>query len=181
VNDEHQQTIRILILEDDQWDVELAKRLLSGAGIAYEAVVVDTKEAFTAQLASFRPEVIISDYALPGFTGADGLRIAQERCPQVPYIVWSGVLGDEAAVELIKQGATDYILKDRPARLPSAVQRAFTEAQRRDRLAQIEDHLGQAQHLASIGQLRAAEQAVAATREMLDSARREITADEAPG
>jgi DNA-binding NtrC family response regulator len=181
VNDEHQQTIRILILEDDQWDVELAKRLLSGAGIAFEAVVVDTKEAFTAQLASFRPEVIISDYVLPGFTGADGLRIAQERCPQVPYIVWSGVLGDEAAVELIKQGATDYILKDRPARLPSAVQRAFTEARRRDRLAQIEDHLGQAQHLASIGQLRAAEQAVAATREMLDSARREITADEAPG
>jgi DNA-binding NtrC family response regulator len=181
VNDEQQQTIRILILEDDQWDVELAKRLLSGAGIAFEAVVVDTKEAFTAQLASFRPEVIISDYVLPGFTGADGLRIAQERCPQVPYIVWSGVLGDEAAVELIKQGATDYILKDRPARLPSAVQRAFTEARRRDRLAQIEDHLGQAQHLASIGQLRAAEQAVAATREMLDSARREITADEAPG
>jgi DNA-binding NtrC family response regulator len=182
VNDENEQTaIRVLILEDTEWDAELAKRLLSSAGIAFEAVVVDTKEAFTAQLASFRPEVIISDYVLPGFTGADGLRIAQERCPQVPYIVWSGVLGDEAAVELIKQGATDYILKDRPARLPSAVQRAFTEAQRRDRLAQIEDHLGQAQHLASIGQLRAAEQAVAATREMLDSARREMTAGEAPG
>ena len=72
MNDEHEQTeIRVLILEDTEWDAELAKRLLSSAGIAFEAVVVDTKEAFTAQLASFRPEVIISDYALPGFSGSE--------------------------------------------------------------------------------------------------------------
>jgi DNA-binding NtrC family response regulator len=174
-----EQAIRILILEDDPWDSDLAQRLLRDDGIRFKAVVVDTKEAFAAELDSLRPEVIISDFMLPGFTGADTLRIARERCPEVPYIFWSGVLGDEAAVELIKQGATDYILKDRPARLASAVKRAVTDARQRARLAQIEAQLGQAQSLASTGQLAAAQRAVALTREMIDSARSEMTAHDA--
>ena len=69
------------------------------------------------------------------------LKIAQEQCPQIPFIIWSGVLGDETAVGLIKQGATDYILKDRPARLASAIQRALAEAEQRAYLAQLEDQL----------------------------------------
>jgi DNA-binding NtrC family response regulator len=171
--------VRILILEDDPWDAERAKRLLSTAGVRFTAVVVDTLEAFTEQIASLNPEVILSDYQLPGFTGADALKVAQEKRPDIPFIVWSGALGDEAAVGLIKQGATDYILKDRPARLPSAVERAVAEARQRGRLAQIEANLGRAQHLASVGQLRAAEQAVAQTRQMLDSARQEMAAPDA--
>jgi len=167
---------RILILEDEAWDAELAQRLLTDAGLDYTAVIVDTKSAFTEQLTEFRPDLILSDYSLPGFSGADALRIAQHQCPQVPFIIWSGILGDEAAVDLIKQGATDYILKDRPARLPSAIERALHEARRRARLAQIEVQLGQAQRLASLGRLTAAEEAVHQTRELLAGVRSEVTA-----
>ena len=151
---------RILILEDEAWDAALAQRLLVGAGLELTAVVVDTKALFIEQLAAFQPEVILSDYHLPGFTGREALKIALEINPEIPFIIWSGVLGDEAAVELIKQGATDYVLKDRPARLPTVILRALAEADRRARLAQLEDQLMQAQRLASLGQLAAAEEAM---------------------
>ena len=127
--------IRLLIVEDNAADAELAQRLLAKSGLDLTAVVVETRAAFEEQLAGFRPDVILSDFALPGFSGAIALEIAQERQPDVPVIIWSGVLGDEAAVELIKHGATDYILKDRPARLPSAIRRALAEAEQRARLA----------------------------------------------
>src|SRR5258708_34455434 len=104
---------RILILEDEAWDAELAQRLLTDAGLDFTAVIVDTKSAFTEQLTEFRPDLILSDYSLPGFSGADALRIAQQQCPQVPSIIGSGVLADEAASGLTNQAATEYILKDR--------------------------------------------------------------------
>jgi DNA-binding NtrC family response regulator len=167
---------RILILEDEAWDAELAQRLLATAGLRFTAVVVDTKESFAEQLAAFRPDLILSDYSLPGFSGEDALKIAQAECPNIPFIIWSGVLGDEAAVGLIKQGATDYILKDRPARLPTAIQRALAEAEQRAQLAQLEDLLLRAQRLASLGQLAAAEEAVSRTREMLAVARQQVLA-----
>ena len=122
---------RILIVEDEAWDAELAQRLLTSAGIGFTAVVVDTRESFVEQLAAFRPDVILSDFHLPGFSGETALKIAQEQCPHIPFIIWSGVLGDDAAVELIKHGATDYVLKDRPARLPSVICRALAEAEQR--------------------------------------------------
>ena len=103
------------------------------------------------QLAAFRPDVILSDYHLPGFSGEDALEIAQEQCPDVPFVFWSGVLGDEEAVALIKQGATDYVLKDRPARLPSVIGRAIAEAEQRARLAHLDEQLREAQRLASLG------------------------------
>jgi DNA-binding NtrC family response regulator len=173
-------TARILILEDDPWDAELAQRLLTGAGLDFTAVVVETRASFTEQLAAFRPDLILSDFHLPGFSGEMALEIAQERCPQIPFIIWSGVLGDEAAVGLIKQGATDYILKDRPARLASAIQRALAEAEQRAYLAQLEDQLFAAQRLASLGQLAAAEEAVSRTRHKLAAARRQATAADPP-
>jgi DNA-binding NtrC family response regulator len=164
---------RILILEDEAWDAELAQRLLTSAGLSLTAVVVDNRASFTEQLTAFRPDVILSDYHLPGFTGQEALKIAQEHHPEIPFIIWSGVLGDEAAVELIKQGATDYVLKDRPARLPTVILRALAEVERRARLAQLEDQLLQAQRLASVGQLAAAEQAMSRVRQLLSSARGE--------
>jgi len=173
-------TARILILEDDSWDAELAQRLLTGAGLDFTAMVVDTRASFTEQLAAFRPDIILSDFHLPSFSGEMALEIAQERCPQIPFIIWSGVLGDEAAVGLIKQGATDYILKDRPARLASAIQRALAEAEQRAYLAQLEDQLFTAQRLASLGQLAAAEEAVSRTRQMLAAARQQAAADDSP-
>src|SRR3984957_4362998 len=95
---------RILILEDEAGDAALAQRLLTSAGLSLTTVVVDTRVAFVEQLAAFRPDIILSDYHLPGFTGQEALKIAQELHPDIPFIIWSGVLGDEAAVELIKQG-----------------------------------------------------------------------------
>jgi DNA-binding NtrC family response regulator len=169
---------RILILEDEAWDAELAQRLLASAGLSLTAVVVDTKVAFVEQMAAFRPDVILSDYHLPGFSGQEALKIAQEHYPHVPFIFWSGVLGDEAAVELIKQGATDYVLKDRPARLPTVILRALDEAEQRARLAQLEDQLLHAQRLASLGQLAAAEQAMSRIRQLLTAARGEANVAE---
>ena len=173
-------TARILILEDEAWDAELAQRLMTSAEIGFTAVVVDTKESFLEQLAAFRPQLILSDFQLPGFSGTAALKLAQEHCPGVPVIIWSGFLGDEAAVELIKQGASDYILKDRPARLPSAIRRALAEAEQRAQLAQFEDQLLRAQHLASRGHLAAAEQEVGRTRQMLAAARQQATATDTP-
>ncbi len=162
---------RILIVEDEAWDAELAQRLLTGAGLGFTAIVVESRASFVEQLTAFRPDVILSDYHLPGFSGEAALEIAQEQCPQVPFIFWSGVLGDEAAVELIRRGATDYVLKDRPARLPSVIHRALAEAEQRAKLAELEDQLREAQRLASLGQLAAAEQAVSVARQLLSVAR----------
>jgi DNA-binding NtrC family response regulator len=169
---------RILILEDEAWDAELAQRLLTDAGLAFAAIVVDTRASFVEQMAAFRPDIILSDYHLPGFSGQEALKIAQELHPDIPFIIWSGVLGDEAAVELIKQGATDYVLKDRPARLPSVILRALAEVEQRTRLAQLEDQLLQAQRLASLGQLVAAEEAMTRIRQLLTAARGEARVTE---
>jgi len=171
---------RILIVEDEPWDAELAQRLLTSAGLDFTAVVVATRAPFLEQLAAFRPDVILSDYHLPGFSGAAALEITREQCPDVPFIVWSGVLGDEAAVALIKQGATDYVLKDRPARLPSAIGRALAEADQRAQLAQLDEQVREAQRLASLGQLGAAEAAMSLTRRLLAAAREEVTAADSP-
>jgi DNA-binding NtrC family response regulator len=169
---------RILIVEDEAWDAELAQRLLTDSGLGFIAIVVATRSTFVEQLAAFRPDVILSDFHLPGFSGESALEIAKQQCPQIPFIFWSGVLGDEAAVELIKRGATDYVLKDRPARLPSVIHRALAEAEQRAQLAELEDQLREAQRLASLGQLAAAQQAVSLTRQLLAVARREVTAAE---
>ena len=171
---------RILILEDEAWDAERAQSLLTSAGLDFTCMVVATRALFMEKLDSFRPDVILSDYHLPGFSGAAALAIAQERYPDVPFIIWSGVLGDEAAVALIKQGATDYVLKDRPARLPSVIGRALAEAEQRMRLADLDEQLREAQRLASLGHLGAAEQAMNLTRELLATARQEVATAEPP-
>lgn len=171
---------RILILEDEAWDAERAQSLLASAGLDFTCIVVATRALFVEKLDSFRPDVILSDYHLPGFSGEAALAIAQERYPDVPFIIWSGVLGDEAAVALIKQGATDYVLKDRPARLPSVIGRALAEAEQRRRLAALDEQLHEAQRLASLGHLGAAEQAMNLTRELLATVRREVAPAEPP-
>lgn len=175
-SDSARRTARILIVEDEAWDAELAQRLLTSAGLGFTSVVVDTRASFVEQLEAFRPDVILSDFHLPGFSGETALEIAKERCPRVPFIFWSGVLGDDAAVELIRKGATDYVLKDRPARLPSVIYRALAEAEQREQLAELEEQLREAQRLASLGQLAAAEEAVRLTRQLLAVTRQVVTA-----
>lgn len=144
---------RILILEDEPADAELTRRHLAKGGLAFSAVVADSRPAFTRQLTEFRPDVILADYTLPGFSAEDALEAARQSCPEVPFIVLSGAIGDDAAVELIRRGATDFVLKDRPARLVPVVMRAVEEARQRARLAQMEARFHRSQRLASVGRL----------------------------
>jgi len=172
---ETQPGFRILIVEDEEWDAELAQRILKDGGLQFTAAVVASRNDFSGHLMSFQPHVILSDFSLPGFSGEEALRIAQQQCPHIPFLIWSGVLGDEVAVGLIKQGATDYILKDRPARLASAIQHALAAASDRAQLAGLEHQIATAQRLASQGQLADAAQAVQQTRDLLAAARNRLT------
>jgi len=147
--------LRILMLEDQPADAELAQRQLARDGLSCTSVVVDTRAGFEEQLTALHPDVILSDYNVPGFSGQAALTVAREQCPQIPFIFLSGVLGDDAAVELIKQGAADFVLKDRPARLVLAIQRAIGQSEQAERLSRLEAELSRAARLASIGRLAA--------------------------
>lgn len=121
------QPLRILLLEDTPTDAELNERMLHKAGIDFTSLRVETPSALLAALDDFRPDIILADFNLPQFDGLQALSIVREHSPDLPCIFVSGAMGDEQAVELIKQGATDYILKDRLTRLPAAVQHAMAE------------------------------------------------------
>lgn len=125
------QNIRILMLEDSEADAGLIEWELRTAGMSFSSRRVDSEDAFVHALDTFKPDLIFSDNSLPGFDGATGLKLAQQRLPEVPVIFVSGTIGEERAVALLKQGATDYVLKDGRARLVPAVQRALREVSER--------------------------------------------------
>lgn len=120
--------IRVLLVEDVAADAELALRELQRAGIACETCCVETEAAFREQLREFPPTVILSDFAMPNFDGMQALAIARHLQPSIPFIFVSGVMGEEYAVRALKDGATDYVLKNNLMRLPAAVERAVREA-----------------------------------------------------
>jgi two-component system, cell cycle sensor histidine kinase and response regulator CckA len=119
--------LRALLLEDNPRDAELCMLELRNAGFELEADAVNSREGFAAKLQSQSYDVILSDYRIPGWNGAEAFRVLQQSGKDIPFILVTATLGEEAAVELIKQGVTDYILKDRLARLPTAVRRALEE------------------------------------------------------
>lgn len=125
MNDE----IRVLILEDVPADAELAQRELRRAGVVFTSMRVDTKDAFARELEHFKPDIVLADYKLPVFDGLSAVQFARQTHPEVPVIMVTGTLGDETAVELLKAGAKDYVLKDRMTRLGPAVRRALSEEQ----------------------------------------------------
>ncbi len=122
-----QDCMRILHLEDSADDAELIANRLKDEGISCQVTRVDSRDAFLAAAMRGDWDVILADYTLPSFDGISALQIAREKCPQVPFIFVSGALGEEVAITTLKSGATDYILKDRLARLPLAVTRAVEE------------------------------------------------------
>ncbi|WP_448207609.1 PAS domain S-box protein [Azospirillum sp. sgz302134] len=124
-------TVSILHLEDSALDSELARAHLAKAGVPCDMERVDTRESFVAALNARRFDVILADYSLPTFDGLAALEIAKERAPQIPFIFLSGRMGEETAVEALKHGARDYVLKHRLVRLPAAVERAISEARTR--------------------------------------------------
>lgn len=126
--------MKFLLLEDSPLDAEVVLATLIDGGIDCQLWQVDNREEFVTALESDRFDLILADYALPGFDGASALKIARAMCPDVPFILVSGSLGEELAIETIKQGATDYVLKQRLERLIPCVHRALREAQlERDR------------------------------------------------
>lgn len=121
--------IRVLCLEDSEVDSELLQALLEDAGIACEITRVETRAEFAAALEAGEFTLILSDNALPAYDGLSALAYARERCPDLPFILVSGTLGEEIAIESLKAGATDYVLKQRLSRLVPAVKRALKETE----------------------------------------------------
>ncbi|MBK5277012.1 MAG: SpoIIE family protein phosphatase [Desulfuromonadales bacterium] len=133
--------LRILHLEDDPLDAELVQATLSGEGITCDIVQVDGRERFIIELESGEVDLVLADFALPGFDGMGALTIVRERYPELPFVFVSGRLGEEAAIESLKSGATDYVLKNRLSRLAPAVRRALIETEERAELKRAEDAL----------------------------------------
>ena len=123
--------IRILHLEDDPADAELVQATLARADLACRMTRVQTQGEFETGLHDGGTDIILADYRLPTYDGMSALRLAHERCPEIPFIFVSGVMGEEAAIEALTRGATDYVLKHNLTRLPSAVRRALREARNR--------------------------------------------------
>ena len=121
--------LKILVLEDVATDAELILRALQRGGVQCRARVVASEADFRRGLDEFEPDIILSDFALPDFDGMSALRMARARRPDTPFLFVSGTIGEERAVETLKEGASDYVIKDSLQRLPVAVQKAL-EAQR---------------------------------------------------
>jgi CheY-like chemotaxis protein len=118
--------LKILILEDVPTDAELMQRALRKAGLDFTARRVDNRAGFIEALETFAPDIVLSDYRLPGFNGTEAVAHVRHVHPEMPVVIVSGVLGDEGAVALLKAGAADYVLKGNLARLPAAVERAIS-------------------------------------------------------
>ncbi len=133
--------LRVLMVEDDPVDRELVLRELRNGGFEPEAEVVQTEDEFVRHIESKQYDVILADYGLPTWRGPDGLELLKQRGLDIPFILVTGSLGDERAVECIKQGSTDYILKDHLPRLPVSVRRALAEKRGRDQRRHAEEEL----------------------------------------
>jgi len=126
--------IRLLFIEDSQADVELALRSLEQGGFEVSWERIDLEADLKRALESSKPHAILSDFSMPRFDGVDALLLARELAPGVPFIFLSGTIGEERAIEAIRLGATDYVLKDNMRRIGSVVKRALAEAAERERI-----------------------------------------------
>ncbi|MEJ2659808.1 MAG: ATP-binding protein [Desulfobacteraceae bacterium] len=133
--------IHVLHLEDSLMDAELVQAKLEENDLACRMTRVETREAFEDILRQKAADLILADYRLPGYDGMSALRLAQEVCPETPFIFVSGALGEEAAIDALTQGATDYVLKQNLSRLVPSVRRALQEAQNRQERAQAEQQV----------------------------------------
>jgi two-component system cell cycle sensor histidine kinase/response regulator CckA len=155
-----EQLIHILHLEDDPADAELVQARIEEAGLTYQITRVQARAEFDQALRQGGYDIILADFRLPMYDGMSALRLAQEVCPDIPFIFVSGTMGEDAAIEGLTEGATDYVLKQKLSRLAPAIKRALHDAEnRRERQraeatqAKLEDQLRQAQKMESIGRL----------------------------
>ncbi len=124
--------LKVLFLEDNPQDAEVCRELIIDSGYNLYMDITATEKEFESFLSTRKYDVILSDFKLPGFDAFGALRLYNKICPEVPFICVSGTIGDEIAVELLKLGAVDYILKDRLERLPFAIKRAIEDGKEKE-------------------------------------------------
>ena len=139
--------LRILIVEDSPADAELCKRQLLRGGLKFVVERLQTRDAFEGALCELAPDVILSDFSMPTFSGMEALAIARKLCPDIPFIFVSGTIGEENAIKALKDGATDYVLKTNLVRLSIVVERALVEARRRRELRRAEAELRESERV----------------------------------
>lgn len=120
-----QTAVKILILEDEPADAEITQHLLLKEKIPFLFAVAANKTEFINALNKFEPQVVLSDHSIPQFSSQEALYLVREHAPNIPFILVTGNVSEEFAAAIIKEGADDYILKDRMARLPAAIQSAL--------------------------------------------------------
>jgi len=134
---------KVLMIEDEAFDAELLTDTMQQGGLVFQAERVETSSMLEEALARFGPDIVLSDYTMPTFSGMRALDIVRRLRPETPFIFVSGTIGEERAIEALREGAVDYVLKDHPNRLVPAIRRALVEAEQRrerDRLkAELEE------------------------------------------
>jgi len=145
--------LRVLFIEDSAIDTELEERALRNGGLNIQTKPVETCEDLVRTLKTFNPELVISDYSLPRMDGLTALKTVREILPGVPFIFVSGTIGEERAIESLKNGATDYVVKDSLGGLAVKVQRALREVEDRAKHRLLEEQLRQSQKMEAIGRL----------------------------
>ena len=133
--------IKILMVEDTPTDAELALRELKRGGIQHQSRRVETEEELRHELIDFKPDVVLSDFSMPHFDGLSALKVVRQEQPDIPFIFVSGRIGEELAIESLKLGASDYVIKTNLSRLPSAVARAMEHVEQRDARRRVETEL----------------------------------------
>lgn len=147
------ETVRVLVVEDDPLDAELVLEQLTAEGLAVSSRVVADAPGFRRALDDFAPEIVLCDLTLPGFSGYRALELLRERDRRTPFVFVSGTMGEAAAIEALRAGATDYVLKNNLARLATVVRRALAEAQERRVRDNVEAELVRAQRFETLALL----------------------------
>lgn len=139
------ESIKILILEDVPLDVELMEAELKREGLDFDSRRVELEDEYRRELLEFKPDVILADHSLPHFDGISAMNIAQDLSPQTPFIFVSGQMGEEFAVEMLKKGATDYVLKHNLSKLGHSVKRALKEGEEYLKKKKAEERLAKSE------------------------------------
>lgn len=150
--------LNVLSLEDSVPDFGIIRELLTDAGYTLNMIRVENESEFASAINENKFDIILSDFRLPGFDAFVALEMCNEKCPDVPFICVSGAIGEETAIEFIKRGASDYVIKDRIGRLPFAVKRALDDAKVKaahlraeEALRESEQFLKETQVIAQLG------------------------------
>lgn len=147
--------VRVLLVEDNEQDAELTSEQLLEAGLEASFLRVESAEELAQALAGFKPDLVLSDLSMPGFSGEQALHMVRARDPSIPFIYVSGTMGEETAVQALREGAVDYILKDNTTRLPAAAARAIRESRSERERERVERELLRSQRMDSLAMLAA--------------------------